>query len=289
MAFNVVAGMAFCGISYYLYSRQQQKPDKLKINLMYAAEALRYTQEAMPYGAVNYREDFKGVSFAKILKMDAMIKESEEAVKDLPFHYNYDKIMEKVSIVAKKHKIGNCDEQTSVAYTYLKNEKNLRKVVRLSLVKGDHAFVVIGMNPLGDVKDPATWGQNAVVCEPWGKRYFPAVQLFDQLNKLSPRTIYDPNVHTIGWNSFGTNPPEVAIATGLRFHDCTNKRQYAKNILAKREGTDGNKYEKVIDSYLSDYLDKKSKPKVPPSLSESELKAVEDVYSKFIAGANVKE
>lgn len=305
VSFNITsklfAGVALCTVSAFAYSRyrnqalnkkveaaallqlEERWKTKLETNLKYAHEALRHTNEALPYGAINYQEDLRGVSDEMILRMDDMRNEAERALKqEFQLHPNLDPILEVISRIAKKHKIGNCAEQSSVAYLYLKNDKNLRKVERLALINGDHCFIVIGRDPLGDVRDPSTWGKSAVVCDPWGKRYFPAEQLFDQLNKLSPRTIYDPNVHSIGWTLSGDTPPEVLIYQGLRFHHKIDKKQYAEAILANVLD-DKTIFDQMLRSCLMEYIEKKSKPKVPPLLSEDDLKKVDEVYKKYLA------
>ena len=37
---------------------------------------------------------------------------------------------------------------------------------------GDHAFVVLGRAKFSDINDMSTWGEQAVVCDPWGNTAF---------------------------------------------------------------------------------------------------------------------
>lgn len=316
-------GIAFCGVAAYVYSRnrknavntrieniakinhsaqfspsltltnrsvqdinnfsEKQWQDKLKINLMYAHEALQYTAVALPHEPINYGEDLQGVSSEAIIRMDLMRQETEFVIKrELQPHHNFDKFYEIIADIAKKHKMGNCGEQVVVAYLYLKNEKNLRKIEKLSLVNGDHGFIVIGRDPLSDITKPMTWGKAAVVCDPWGKKYFPAEQLLDQLNQLSQRTLYDPSIHVIGWTSFGSIPPEVTIYRGLRFHEQSHKKQFAEQCIANLTDKD-TIYEKMIKSCLLDYIEQKAKPKAPPLLSEWDKQKVESIWSQYLS------
>ncbi|MBA3602766.1 MAG: hypothetical protein H0W50_03820 [Parachlamydiaceae bacterium] len=249
--------------------------EKLKINFMYAHEAILHTNEVLPHGPLNYTDDLTGISVDLMSKMDSMRTEQDLIIRNtLQSHYNFDKINKVVADVAKKHKIGNCGEQAAVAYLYLKHEKKLRKIDKLCLVNGDHAFVVIGRDPLSDITKPLTWGKTAVVCDPWGKKYFPAEQLFDQLNKISEEILYIPTLHTIGWTSFGDIPPEVSIYQGLKFHQRVNKKLFAEKVITSLpEACTGR--EVMIKACLIDYIERKAKPKVPPLLSKIEQEKVE--------------
>ncbi len=257
------AGLA--ATSLYAYYRYTPKVEltKLDRNLLYAKEAVDYTTKCLPYGAVNYDNDLSKVSRLKLVKMNLMINDAEAASKNIPLSHNFDLYYEVIAKVAKEHKIGNCGEHSAIAYTYLKNEKNLRKLDYLALVNGDHAFVVIGRKPGSDVTDPTTWGDAAVVCEPWGKTYYPAIQVFDQLNKISSRTLYDPQVHTIGWLPSGKVPQEQLILSRMEFHQSKNKKLYAEKTIKNLEA-DNTIYAQLIKSCMQDYLDRKAKPKVPP-------------------------
>lgn len=260
------------------HNSEKNWQDKLKVNLMYAHEALRYTSEVLPYEPINYGEDLQGISFDAIRRVDLMRQEMELAFKgELEPHHNFDKVYKIIAEIAKKHQAGNCGEQVAVAYLYLKNEKNLRRIEKLCLVNGDHGFLVIGRDPLSDITQPKTWGKAAVVCDPWGKKYFQAGQLLEQLNQLSERTLYDSKIHVIGWTSFGDIPTEVKIYKILHFHEQPNKMQFAKEFLLNFPN-ENTIHHQMIKSCLLEYIEKKSKPKIPPLLSESEKQQIEIVW-----------
>lgn len=276
------AGFGFCGITAaYHYRNKKTDDEKLKLNLMYAQEALRYTDEMLPEGALNYRDDLKGIPVETLIKFHKQRQECQQLVNEeiKPYDLEY-KVIEIVSTVAKKYKMGNCGEQAAIAYTYLKKEKNLRKIDYLVLVNGDHVFVVIGKDPLADINDPGKWGKAAVVCEPWGKRYFPAEELFEQLNKIAETPLYDPHVQSIGWNKNGGIPPEVTICKWIRRNQKANTQFAEATLELIKDGKEDS--DKLLRNCLIEYIEKKSNPKVPPSLSEADLKKVDLVYSQYI-------
>jgi hypothetical protein len=268
--------------------KQKRIQEKLKINLMYAREALNHTNEVLPNGAANYHNSTQEISLNTLIKMNMMRDEQDWLIEHtwkttpLHFHYNMDKIYLVMAQTATEYKVGNCGEHAAVAYVHLKYEKNLRKVVLACLKGGDHAFVIIGMDPNGDISNLKTWGKAAVVFDPWAKRYFPAEQLFDQLNqinKIFQETIYDPKLHSIGWTPDGIIPLEVTILNNLRLHRQQNKVEFAKRIIA---ATSGDSFiDEVIKLCLTDYLEIKAKPKIPPTLSESDRLIVEQEWLSY--------
>jgi len=73
--------------------------------------------------------------------------------------------------------IGNCEELATEAFFYLLKKKHPHlRVELMSFNKpgGDHAFVVLGRKPGSDENDVSTWGDEAVICDPWARKIFPA-------------------------------------------------------------------------------------------------------------------
>ena len=104
----------------------------------------------------------------------------------------------------KKHGVGNCEAQASVAFEYLKTmgikpldivfyasfDKNAKMPVKplgrtgTEMVRPDHAFVVIGRPKQADVATYTTWGKDAVVCDAWARRAYFASQLANESEML---------------------------------------------------------------------------------------------------------
>jgi hypothetical protein len=72
---------------------------------------------------------------------------------------------------------GNCGEQAAVAFVYLKDAGVRPLDYMVYKEPGDHAFVVIGRAANSVESDYTTWGDDAVVCDPWGGNAFPAAEI----------------------------------------------------------------------------------------------------------------
>lgn len=69
---------------------------------------------------------------------------------------------------------GNCDEHASLAFTFLERV-GIRPIDYMVLP--NHAFVVIGRPASSDPTDYTTWGNEAVICDPWDHKVFPAADI----------------------------------------------------------------------------------------------------------------
>ncbi len=78
--------------------------------------------------------------------------------------------------IAKTFRTRNCAGQARLfAYYLWKNAYD--EIKRIEIVSGqnfDHSFCVINREKGSNLKDYTTWGQNAWVVDPWGKKFYPA-------------------------------------------------------------------------------------------------------------------
>ncbi|MBX3708986.1 MAG: hypothetical protein KIT56_01265 [Gammaproteobacteria bacterium] len=90
-------------------------------------------------------------------------------------------ILESVAKNAVKHKIGNCDENAAVAFSLLLEETypGIKVPIERISIPGNHAFIVIGRDQNGKLRDMSAWGPEAIIIDPWMnevvvvKEYFP--------------------------------------------------------------------------------------------------------------------
>lgn len=84
-----------------------------------------------------------------------------------------------------KYSLGNCYELALQALDYclMENEKAEEKVRAevFRLKGGDHVFLVIGRRYGSLENDPKTWGDDAVICDPWANKYYPAKEYLQKL------------------------------------------------------------------------------------------------------------
>jgi len=77
---------------------------------------------------------------------------------------------------------GNCGVKSASAYVTLMRLR-VSPLDWMSCDKRvlDHAFVVIGRAPGSEIRDPSTWGDEAVVCDPWWPDVYAAADKVDRL------------------------------------------------------------------------------------------------------------
>jgi hypothetical protein len=81
-------------------------------------------------------------------------------------------MIDQIRIIAdesKSKKCGNCGEFSALAFIYL-YDSGVRPLDWMSLIGGDHAFVVIGREN-SDPNDHRNWGAQSVICDPWGRGF----------------------------------------------------------------------------------------------------------------------
>ncbi len=66
-----------------------------------------------------------------------------------------------------QYRAGNCGVQSAVAFVRLRDHWKVFPLDWVQLKNGDHGFVVVGRDGETDVSDPATWNDEAVICDPW--------------------------------------------------------------------------------------------------------------------------
>ncbi|MCA9790911.1 MAG: hypothetical protein KC910_03920 [Candidatus Eremiobacteraeota bacterium] len=83
--------------------------------------------------------------------------------------------IQRSAAAAEEHRAGNCGEMADLAYRELKNRgvDNLASVTAESrnrfygIPKANHGFVVAGLAPDADLARPETWGDQAIVVDPF--------------------------------------------------------------------------------------------------------------------------
>ena len=73
--------------------------------------------------------------------------------------------------------IGNCGEQSMVAFKYLWEKTKTLSFSICSLDKGNHEFVIIGINSsdiagVHPINQAPAWHNDVVVCDPWYNEWF---------------------------------------------------------------------------------------------------------------------
>lgn len=119
------------------------------------------------------------------------------------------KFFNSVIHTAKHKSIGNCQEYAMLALEYcLKLPTQQVEAFYFANnsyfgYKKDHVFIVIGRDPTSDLKDIKTWGADAVVCDPWARKVYPAtekamsenLQYISQVFNVESQLMQDTLIH----------------------------------------------------------------------------------------------
>ena len=104
------------------------------------------------------------------LHVDKLMDEAllnEHYTTDLDGALKYQRIyLEKSAEAAQAYGCGNCGEQSAIAFVYLRQQKTF-PLDWMEVNDYEHAFVIIGRRRGSDPANYATWGDEAVVCDPW--------------------------------------------------------------------------------------------------------------------------
>src|SRR3990167_2136058 len=153
--------------------------EKLCDHLTLAFSAIKATKSVIVRGSSNTY--FSNVVCAEMTEM-------RNAAKHTVFEFQsaiQEQIkMLKLMIAAQTFQIGNCYEQALIAFYFLATQKAVLNVELIHMPFADHIFVLIGRAENSDIADPMTWGDDVVVCDPWGCRYYPASNFLFQMNDL---------------------------------------------------------------------------------------------------------
>ena len=137
-------------------------------NLVWAKAAVSYTKKALSTGPSN---KLSNMGLRPLMCVN-MMRGSASPMKK---NNMYDFIRSWASR-AQHFKCGNCAEHAAVAFVYLK-DKGILPIHYMALVgKGDHGFVVIGRKTGSPDGNLASWGPNAIVCDPYKDKCYPVMQ-----------------------------------------------------------------------------------------------------------------
>ncbi len=173
-----------------------------QLNLMYAEAAVKYVETTMPFASTNKEDDSLhrdqrniALPFPDIDDLRSARSDLEAMIR-LDFLSLKDDTRDNIPIIfwranwAKTAGMGNCPEQSYLAFQYLVQDKKLNGVGYFRLYDnnyGDesiHSFVALGLRNIPDeffgfdfsflnlIQPPISF-LNAVVCDPWYHEWFP--------------------------------------------------------------------------------------------------------------------
>lgn len=137
-------------------------------NMTQANLALDYVKSRMTVGASNKIGDFLG-SFGASYVCVLATRSVKIATPSSPLPA----WVRSSAAIAEHVGCGNCGENAGVAFVYL-YDRGVFPIDFMAATNHDHAFVVIGRDEGGDETRPEGWGKDAVICDPWDGKCYPA-------------------------------------------------------------------------------------------------------------------
>jgi len=144
----------------------------LNTNLSHAKRAIDYVRTKMTIGASNKPLDFI-TSFGGSLLCVIATRNTDIAltVGVIP------KWIRAEAAKAETVGCGNCGEQAALAFVKLYDTYGARPIDYMARNNANHAFVVIGRKNGSKADDYTTWGDSAVICDPWHNKVYPASEV----------------------------------------------------------------------------------------------------------------
>lgn len=153
----------------------------LKENLAAAKQAIAYVASKMGTGASNQMDRYR-VWVGDEKSIFTQKNQCVGAVRAQVTASSWAGIIEQAAPAAERLGCGNCGEQSSIAFKFLER-MGIRPIEFCYRTLDGHQFVMIGRNKNATAEDRSTWGEAAVICDPWDRmQAYPASQ--QQVNQF---------------------------------------------------------------------------------------------------------
>lgn len=146
---------------------------KQERNLRHAQKAIKHVRSKLIYGS-NTEKDSKLPSWEpnrlSILRNEVKC----HAITYATSHngkVDFQEMSEINKKALKKYGFGACGEQAQAAFVFLK-KRGIYPLDFCITTGGGHNLVVIGREATSNPDDISTWGENAVVCDPWAEKVY---------------------------------------------------------------------------------------------------------------------
>jgi hypothetical protein len=160
-------------------------PAKMRADFLFMAEqGVWYVQMKMTVGAANkVGDEFRSLGQAFLCVL------AERSVNGEDDAGSTEAWITRTAAIAESTGCGNCGEQSAVAFVYLR-DRGVCPLEYMHFTNHDHAFVVLNRPKNTDESNPGTWGNDAVVCDPWKGRAYKAAALGNVWPGAIPESIY---------------------------------------------------------------------------------------------------
>lgn len=153
-----------------------------------AREAIAYARSFIVFSGtsleINDRDEvsFKNIRLGTNEVRAAKASENMDRLDENEDHFKFDKKVQ----LTRKFSLGNCHEYAYLALEYISLHTNLyAEIISIESAKGipmegDHVFVAI-KEKNSDPTNPAKWGKDAYICDPWSNKAYLAKDYLTEL------------------------------------------------------------------------------------------------------------
>ena len=150
-----------------------------------AEEACKYSRQCILAGSTLIDNNLfdKNKKFA----LSQLIIDIRNIINNTEFLLNIDTTVtrfQKSVFYCTKYSLGNCWEYTLLALYYVMVHYPDKLAEAYYIDGGEHAILVIGRQPDSDPSNPLTWGEDAVICDPWSNKTYRAQEYLSQLKNF---------------------------------------------------------------------------------------------------------
>ena len=137
---------------------------------------------------------------------------------------------------SKQQRSGNCSEYSDLALEHIAEHHPTANAEIFHIEGGDHVFLVIGRDKNSNPSNPKTWGKNAVFCDPWANKVYPAADYQKHLQNFTAGRDMDPTTKRIENKTEPFNPKihKLALADHRQFQpgDLNQSAERRENVIA---------------------------------------------------------
>ncbi len=108
------------------------------------------------------------------------VRESIEKMNDAP-HVLALQELKQINTITSKYSLGNCYELALQSLEYILEAYPNMRAELYSIRNGDHVFLVLNRAYYSKPHLPETWGESAVICDPWANKSYSAREAYGTL------------------------------------------------------------------------------------------------------------
>lgn len=175
---------------------------------------------------------------------------------------------ESIISTTSKYSLGNCFELAVQALNFILQNAPLHLNAEVyEIQNGDHVILVLNRDQNSNPQDPATWGKNAVICDPWSNKSYKASEYLVHLKNFYRK---DNKNHVEPYN-----PKKHVLIPSANFN--SNLLRYTKNVDNLRANffNEANALNKMLDDYKDLLMKEEQRLKIKYGVNDKKVAIIQ--------------